>query len=75
MWYIIKIWWIVFNSNNNIYIAQIEKLPDSKFFAERVKGKKINPYLAIFDAHNYYISCILQLNNEDLCIWMWSGVI
>ena len=66
---------IVFNSNVNILIYQIEKLPDLNV-PERAKGKKqFKPDFTIFDAHSSCVSCILQLNNGDLCSGGEDGVI
>ena len=64
---------IVFNSNKDILIYQLDKLPNINI-PDRAKNK-FKPEFIIKDSHNFCVSCIIQLNNGDLCSGSEDGSI
>ena len=64
---------IVFNSNKDILIYQLDKLPNINI-PDRAKNK-FKPDFIIKDSHNFCVSCIIQLNNGDLCSGSEDGSI
>jgi WD40 repeat protein len=66
---------IVFNSDKDIYVYQLDKLPDMNL-PETIEGKKqFQPDHIIKDAHIACIVCMIQLHSGELCTGGEEGLI
>ena len=66
---------IVFNSDKDIYVYQLDKLPDMNI-PETLQGKKqFQPDHIIKEGHIACIVCMIQLNSGELCTGGEEGLI
>ena len=66
---------IVYNSNRDIYVYQLDKLPDMNI-PENLKGKKqFQPDHIIKEGHIGCIVCMIQLRSGELCTGGEEGLI